>query len=169
MKEVLRSRNLWIMVTLWGGYWLVADLLPRPYLFDLMNSLLIAACLGVAIAYVPSVWRLWFRNDLDGPPLYVMAVVGFMAGTAARHGWNWVWRWLGKPEWMQDHIFTAWLIWVLFTTAVMQLLARDVIRGDVPKENWRWLGIVVAVGVALGLIAIIWVDPQGPLFAKAID
>lgn len=163
MKNVLQSKNFWVVLLLWGGFWPVAAYIPRPFLFDTVNSLSIAACLGVAIAFVPSVYRFFFRNDLDGAHYWVMGIVGALSATAARHMLNWVWRWLDKPGALQDHIIVAWLVWVIFTAACVILLSRDMLKGEIPKENWRWLGIVIGVGVAATLLAVLFLDPQGPL------
>jgi hypothetical protein len=36
-------------------------------------------------------------------------------------------------------------------------------EGEIPSENWRWIGIVIAATLFLALIAIEFLDPAGPM------
>lgn len=159
MMTVLRSKNLLIAVVLWIGFWPLAILIPREWLFDVVNGLAIAACFGVFVAYLPGVWNTVFRNDLDGAHYLVIGICGFAAAQGTRYGWNWLWRYLGKPPYMQDHLFVAWLIWVAFTFACVHLMARGVVHGEMPNRNFRWMGTVVALGTLAALIVIKFFEP----------
>jgi hypothetical protein len=163
---ILKSKNLWVVVALTAVFFLIAPFYPRSYVFDVVNALSIAACIGVLVMYYPSVskklgtWLWIFRNDLSGVHYFIIAVMGLLLYVTVRHVYNVTWRWLGKPEWMIDHLFVAFMIWWTFMIAVMALLSRDMEEGIIPKENWRWIGIFVTLGIALAGLFIIVFDPS---------
>lgn len=154
MRSVLASRNVRVMAVLWGGFWPVAWFIPRDIVYDIVYALSIAACFGVVVAYLPSVKKFFFRNDLDGSHYLVIGITGMLGLTAVRQVWTWAWRILDQPESMTNSFFIAWVTFCMFTCACVHLMARDVIAGEIPRENWRWLGIVMAMAVAISLMLI---------------
>jgi hypothetical protein len=161
---ILRSKNFWAVVLLSGLYWGLAPFATSSVVFDIVNALSIAGCIGVMFMYYPSVasklgWLWPFRNDLAGVHYFIIGVLGVLFYIASRHTWNVVWRWLDKPAWMQDHLFVGFMIWWTFMIAVMGLLSRDMEHGQIPKENWRWVGIFVTLGLALAGVFITVFDP----------
>lgn len=166
LSIILKSRNLWTVVVLTALFFLIAPLFPRSYVFDVSNSFSVAGVIGVIVMYYASIARktgswLWvFRNDLSGVHYFVIGIMGLMSYVAIRHTYNSIWRWLGKPEWMADHLFVSYLIFGTFIIAVMHLLSRDLEEGQIPKENWRWVGIWTAVGIALAGLSVTFLDPS---------
>lgn len=160
MNGILRAPHIWIAAALWGGFWLVAWVVPRAWLFDAVNALTISIGAGVLVAYAPGVRASLARRDLSGGHYLVMGIAVAWAATTARHAYNWLWRYLGQPDDMINHPFVAFLIWMLFTAGLLHLLARDAIEGQIPPRNWVTVGISVAVGLALALGFIVWLEPS---------
>jgi hypothetical protein len=163
---ILKSKNFWVVVALSAMFWLIAPHYNRSYVFDVVNALSIAGCIGVVVMYYPSVakklgtWWWVFRNDLSGVHYFIIGVMGLLIYVAARHTYNVVWRWNDKPAWMIDHLWVAFMIWWTFMIAIMALLSRDMEEGMIPKENWRWIGIFVTFGLALAGLFITVFDPS---------
>lgn len=174
MMTIIKSRNLWVGLLISAAFWALAPLFPRSYVFDVTNALSIAGCVGVLVMYYPSVARktgswLWvFKNDLSGAHYFVIGLIGFVSYIASRHLWNQVWRWLGKPDWMQDHLIVAYLIFGTSVLCLMHLLSRDMEEGKIPSENWRWVGIFTAIGVAMAGLMIAFFDPSPSLVLDTI-
>jgi hypothetical protein len=134
-------------------------------MFDIVNAFSIAGAIGVIVMYYPSVakkrndWFWIFHNDLEGVHYFIIGVMGLLFYTAARHLYNVVWRWLEKPPWMSDSLFVGYMIWFVAMVCLMHLLSRDMEAGEIPKENWRWVGIFVTVAIALAGLFITVLDP----------
>jgi hypothetical protein len=166
MMIILKSKNFWIVVGLSLVYWLFAPVMSRSYVFDIANAFSIAGAIGVIVMYYPSVakklgtWLWIFKNDLEGVHYFIIGVMGLLFYTASRHVYNLTWRWMGKPEWMIDHLFVGYMIWFVAMVCLMHLLSRDMERGEIPRENWRWVGIFVTLGIALAGLFITVMDPS---------
>ena len=60
---MLQSRNFWAAVVLLSVFWPVAWFLPLDWLFDIMNSLAIAACVALVIVYGPGLRHFLMQDD----------------------------------------------------------------------------------------------------------
>jgi hypothetical protein len=165
MVNILKSKNLWTALAIWGLYWVISPYIPRHWVFDTVNAFSVAASIGVVVMYYPSVAKaegtwLWpFKNDLSGSHYFVLGVIGIMGITAIRHTWNTVWRWSGKPPEMQDHLVVGFFIWVTVTVAILHMTSRGMEGGQIPQENWRWVGITASLGVLIAGFYILYLEP----------
>jgi hypothetical protein len=160
--SVLRSRRFWICLGAVISF-LPLISLPPNYLFDVVNALTVAVGVGVLIAYFPGICKSLREPKWDGTHYLVMGIFVTWIATAVRHLWNWVWRFLGKPPDMIEHPFVAFLVWATFMGGIMHMTAKGALDGEIPRENWIRLGIVVAFGVMMGLLVIIFLEPSYPL------
>lgn len=169
MLTILQSRNFWIFSVFTGLFFIFAPLFQRSYVFDVANSFSIAGVVGVMVMYYASVakktgsWAWIFYNNLSGAHYFIIGLLGFCIYIAVRHTYNAVWRWNGKPDIMLDHLFVAYLISLTALIAAMHLLSRDLTDGRIPLENWRWVGICVAIALALAGVTIAFLDPSPPV------
>jgi hypothetical protein len=63
---------------------------------------------------------------------------------------------------MIDHPFVAFLVWATFMGGVMHMTAKGALDGEIPRENWIRLGLVIALGVMTGLLVIVFLEPSHP-------
>ena len=136
--------------------------LPRHYMFDVVNALTVAVGCGVLIAYFPGIVRSLAQPKWEGSHYLVLGVFVTWVATDLRHLWNWLWRFLAKPPDMIDHWFVALLVWVTFLGGVLHLTAKGAIDGEIPREYWIRLGATVAAGIAVALLVIIFLEPAVP-------
>jgi hypothetical protein len=162
---ILRSKNFWIIVALSVLYWAAAPFVNRSVMFDVVNAFSIAGAIGVITMYYPSVakkrnnWLWIFENNLEGVHYFIIGVMGLLLYTGVRHTYNVAWRWMDKPAWMIDHLFVGYMIWGVSMVCIMHLLSRDMEQGEIPRENWRWVGIFVTLAIALAGLFITVLDP----------
>lgn len=163
---ILRSKNFWVLAAACAFYWGVAPLVPRHYVFDFVNAFSIAGVAGVFVMYYASICKkegslLWFfRNDLTGAHYFIASFLGLCLYVLFRHLYTAVWRWSGKPDWMIDSLLLGFVVYMTALLALMQLLSRDVQEGQIPKGNWRWVGIFTAIAIALVGVSILYLDPK---------
>jgi hypothetical protein len=112
----------------------------------------------LVIVYGAGLKHFFTRNDLDGAHYLVAGIAGFGATQAVRYMFNWTWRLLDKPPGFLDNVFLAFVLWVSVLCALMHLMARNVIKGQIPRDNYKVVGIVIGVGVAISLIVISFLE-----------
>lgn len=160
-KQIIRNRILPTALMVWGGYWLVAPLLNRAFLFDLLSSLVISAGLGMwvmfGLACIETI-RLP-RDEIDGGNFLILCIWTFVTAIMGRQAWGHAWRYLGRPEWMPDALTNGFLIYMMLTAIVLGLMSKDAIKGRVPPEGYRLLGIIVAIAFSIAAIVVIVFDP----------
>lgn len=175
MKTTVNSRNLWIMVILWGGYWSFAPYVPRHILFDILNALSIAACLGVIVVFYPSVamkvgsWRWFMFNNLSSAHYFVGALCGTMLYVIMRHTYNMLWRILvDVQDPYQNSLVVGFMIWFITTIAYAFVISLDLEEGHVPARNWRLVGVIFVAGASMAGLIISWLEPAPPLWLRAL-
>lgn len=172
MKTTLKSVNVRLTIILLGSFWLIAPFMARDVLFDAVNGLCIAACTGVILIYYPSVanrfgtWRWFMLNRLSGPHYFILALTGIMGHIIFRCAWNWVWRLLCQVDDIQNSLWVAFNIWFATIMAGMFMVARDLEEGHIPQENWWWIGMATAVGLAMAFTTVSFMEPDAPSWLK---
>jgi hypothetical protein len=133
-------------------------MVPQPIFVELINGLVAALSVGLAIAYAPGIWTMTRRSPykLSGADMLVLGVTMVQVAIAALFAWAWLYRYSSAPEWMDNHIFRGWMIYQLMIGCVLHLLASDVgvLKNEVPARSWKHLGLIAAIGIGLGLIAL---------------
>lgn len=138
-----------------GAFWVFAPMLSLDYVFVIVSSITFAVSVGVTVAYFGGAARASVRpHHLTRAYLLVLGIAAAWASNAARSMWTWTLRYFDRPEWMQDSLIPAFLIYILFWAGVFHLLATQAIDDDVPSQKWRQIGIVTAIAicVSLGLV-----------------
>jgi hypothetical protein len=161
MMGIFRSRRFVIAVLAVLGF-LPLIFLQRHYMFDVVNALTVSVGVGVLIAYFPGIWRSLMEPRWSGSHYLIFGIFLTWVATATRHLWNWVWRFLGKPPEMIDHPIVAFMVWLTFTGGILHMMAKGALDGEIPRENWIRLGVMVAIGVVTGLLVIIFLEPSYP-------
>lgn len=160
MFGLFKNRTIWHALAYWAAFIPLAYYVPREHLFDVLYAIACCVGVGVLVAYGPGMWRSLKLQTLNGGHYLVLGIGCTWTATIARFVWGWAWRFLGRPDWMVDHVFIAFTVWVLISGGALHLTAKNAINGAIPKSNWLWLGAVSACGVALALLIVVGLDIQ---------
>ena len=131
-------------------------------MFDVVNALTVAVGVRCPDRILPGIVEVSLNRNGSGSHYLVLGMFVTWVATDLRHLWNWLWRFLAKPPDMIDHWFVALLVWVTFLGGVLHLTAKGAIDGEIPREYWIRLGATVAVGIAVALLVIIFLEPAVP-------
>lgn len=156
---MMRSRRYRVIITLFALaiFWPIAFLLPRPYLFDVMNALGVSVGLGVLGTYSGAALQ-GFRDETCTPGhLLVVGIVLAWFAVVIRLVVSWAWRLFDYPPALAEHVLLAFAVWLFFLGGVLHLTARNAVGDRIPRGNWIILGLSVTVGTLLGIILIFWV------------
>ena len=136
-----------------------ALLLPRLYLFDLINALTTGLGGAIMFAFWPgmreSVHRMRNPGMVEAGHYLVIGLLVFTAMWVFRTDWIAVWRALDEPDRGLDHIVFALAAWLVFPGAVLLLLSPKLLGGAVPRAGWSMLRN------ALGVAAVLFVGLAG--------
>jgi len=157
---VVRSKTFWILTFVVLSFWPFAILLPRAYLFDIVNSFTVCVGIGLLIAFMAGAKTALRENLRTGGQFLVLGIVCTWAPTVTRHLYNWIWRYMGKPEFMIDHELVAFMVYVTAVGGFLHLFASHAIDNKVPETSWRQLGIVVTLSLMVASFFILYFEPS---------
>jgi hypothetical protein len=164
MVKLLSSRTLWMAALLWGIFWPLALYMSRHDLFDLLNALSVSIGVGVLVAYLPATYKALTTDHRTGGDLLVLGIDCTWFAVIGRQIYLWYWRWhtsveaINRGEGPLNHIFFAFLVWMLISGGLLHLSARGAIEG-IPPINWVIIGGTVASGLALFLGVLLFLGP----------
>jgi hypothetical protein len=164
MMKLITSRTLWTAIGLWALFWPMAFGMTRHALFDLLNALSVSVGVGVLIAYLPATYKALTTSHRTGGDLLVLGINCTWFAVIGRQIYLWWWRWhtnieaINRGEGPLNHVFFAFLVWMLILGGVLHLSARGAIEG-IPPVNWVIIGGTVASGLALFLCVLLFLGP----------
>jgi hypothetical protein len=162
MIAAAKSKVFWTGVVVWLCFWPFAILIPKDYLFDIVNAFSVCVGIGVIIAYMPGIKAALEARKMTAGQFLILGIACTWLATVGRHLYNWIWRYLGKPEAMIDHPMVAFLVVMLVSGGFLHLSASHAIDEEFPETSWRQLGIVTAFSLAVASFFILYFEPLRP-------
>lgn len=140
-------------------YWPLALFIPKPVFLELINGVVASSSIGIVMAFIPGAWTsLRLRPyRLQGAHLLVLGITLLQFAIAALFAWGWAYRVFDKPEWMIDHLFRGWLVYLISIAGLLHLMATDIEHEAMPSRGWMRLCAAVAAGLLLSVILILFV------------
>jgi hypothetical protein len=148
----LRSPVIWTGLLISALFWVLWPFLPVKLTFDMLNAVVVSVGIGVVVAYAPGIFVALRRDrrELTSGKILIIGIIATWVATNVRSAWNWAWRYYHKPPEMIDHPVVAFMLLILIMGGVLHLTARDAIDGQVPRQVWRRVGIIIAIGLSAG-------------------
>jgi hypothetical protein len=159
---MLRNRVIQVCLLVWAAFLPAAALLPRMYLFDLINALTTGIGGAIILAFWPgmreSICKLRRPGTAEAGHYLVLGLLVFTTIWVFRTDWIAIWRALGEPDRGLDHIVFALAAWCVFPAAVLLLLSPKLLRGSVPRAGWAmlWNAFGVSAFLFVGLVCWRW-------------
>lgn len=167
LRDMLRSRTLWLGLTLIFGYWLVVPFTPiRPQNEFLRIGRTLVA-IAVTIAFLPGIVKALRTPWPSYSGQLILGIVLSWLGVTGSAGWVLIWASGGQPQWMLDSNINGWFLWLQILGGTLHLTAKHSVEDDIPRPNWIRLGIAVAAGVLIG-IAVMASAPDMHSLAQAL-
>lgn len=158
MTRFLRNRVILSFGAAWILYWPITALIPVKLFPELINGMLASISFGVAVAYTPGVWRTLrkYPYEMSAGHLLTLGVSVLHWAITFLFAWGWIYRIVGRPEWMIDHPLRGWLIYTLFLGGVLHLMAGDTQDAHaVPSRGWVNVGALTAGGLGLTVVLML--------------
>jgi len=141
-----------IIIGTWIAFLPLGFLLPRPLLFQILNSICIANGFGVGIMFWQGEWSIlnrrpssWGAGDVlvIGVVTVAFGISGIFLDYLIEHA-------LGA--YLTGDIVNAFMRWIIASGLTLQLIASGSQDGRIPSRAYRETGIVIAVGVGAALV-----------------
>lgn len=159
MRRLVRNRIFLAVVAAWLAYWPVTLIADRSVLLEAVSGMIAAISAGIVCAYAPGAWSVLRLRPykLTGADLLLLGVVVVQFSITLLFIWSWSYRLLGGPDWMVDHYFRGWVIYLLFIGNVLHLLAWDTDEKNhiLPTKSWVHIGSLVAIGLGLAVLLML--------------
>lgn len=157
---MLRNRVIQVCLLIWVAFVPAAAVLPRLYLFDLINALTTGIGGAVVVAFLPgmreSIRRLRRPGAVEAGHYLVLGLLIFTSMWVFRTDWIAIWRTLDEPERGLDHIVFAFAAWCVFPAAVLLLLSPKLLHGSVPRAGWTMLWNALGLAALLFVALVCW-------------
>lgn len=147
MRVLLRSNMLWLALFVWVIFWPFVFILDRDTLYESVTAIAGAIGIGVLVAYTPGIIRAIRADDRRSGNLLILGIGCTWFAAVGNRVWGWTYNLLGHPEWMLQHPFISFLIWIFFTGGVLHLTAYNAVDGRVPPKAWAYVGGITAAGL----------------------
>lgn len=157
-----RFAKNWIILTVfaaWFLYWPVTYFIDRTMLFEFVNGMIAALSIGITLAFFPGAWRALRERPykMSGAHLLVLGINLVQISIAALFAWGWAYRLFEKPQWMVDHLFRGWLVYLLFIGGLLHMMAADIDHDVMPSRGWLHVCAAIAAGLGIAVILLLFV------------
>lgn len=153
----MKKRNylLWAAVALVIVYWLVAPLVPRPFVRNMVSILSLVATVLLIYKFSSAAWGVLVRQDRDesGAHYAILGAVTSSIGVAWTGLFSMIWIYFGQPmAWSATATSSfgfaliavgKWLMWV----------SPDSVRADVNYPIGFWRLVLAAFSLVLAYLA----------------
>jgi hypothetical protein len=166
VRRIIRNKLVQSTLVAWVLFWLVAYVLPTTYTFDVTNSFSISVGIGALFIFWRGFWASITAEVIQPRHFLVFGLWNSIFWTISRHGWNWFWRYMGKPAWMIDHDFVAFQIaalsiaWCYVMISKPPIDVEDMLPGQIPVRNWQTLGFYVTLALFIAGLFIAFLEPS---------
>ena len=153
-----------LILLIWTAFIPFGWILPRSTLFEILNSLCVASCIGVLIAFWRSEWTLlaWPPRSWRAGDVLVLALGMLAFGLSLQFTELWALQIMGVTS-VSNSLLSAFSRWVVASAATIILIAAGSEDGHVPPRAYRRAGIVAAVGIVTTLLMIVFAPPADGL------
>ena len=141
-----------IIVGMWIAFIPLGLLLPRPLLFQILNSVCIASGFGVGVMFWQGEWSILSRRPSSwrSGDVLVIGVVTVAFGLSGIFLDYLINHALGVYP--TGDLINAFMRWIIASGLTLQLMASGSQDGSIPSRAYRETGIVIAVGIGAALI-----------------
>lgn len=144
-----------------GAFAVAAVVLPRPYLFDLVNGMAIAFSVAVTVRYwiglVDFFRAVLFARPLEPGHLLITGSVLILIAFAGRTVWIEVWRQTyDGGHGSLDHVAFGFLAWLLVPACLLALAGPRLWRVTHARKEGPTVAVAVAGGILLSLAFAAW-------------
>ncbi|MEN5275740.1 hypothetical protein ABE527_02205 [Brucella sp. TWI432] len=158
MANVKNNRLLWLAFSIALAFWMLAPLVPNPYLSSALSFALLCASVMTFYQYTPPAYRVLFKQERHygpdggrGSHLAVVAVFLFAIGSASSGMYGLWWNFNGQPpDWIGSAQSQFGRACHIAAFSLMQISPQITTDGLKIKAQWWVVAIISTVLLLIG-------------------
>lgn len=155
VRGLLRPKTFCAVALLIGAYVAAALLLPKLWVAEIVNGVLIATSLAVLWAYGPiSLDGIRNPSKSTRQQYLALGICAVWSCILAFRLWSTVYLNVGRPAWMEQHWFPYAALYMCAMAGVFTLRAPATLPGNRTRRSWRFIALALIGGVILAIILL---------------
>lgn len=155
IKGVMRPKTFFAVVLLLGAYALAALVLPRLWVAEIVNGILMATSIAIIIAYGPTAMEGVRNPRLSTRQQYLaIGVCSVWLCILAFRVWSTVYLNVGRPAWMEQHWFPYATLYMCALAGIFTLRAPATLPGNRTRRSWTYIAIALGGGVIIATVLL---------------
>ena len=150
IRGLLNPKTFCAIAILLGAYPIGVNFLPKLWMAEIVNGVLISTSAAVLFAYGPIALD-GIRNPAKSTRQQYLAIgiCAVFVCTLMFRLWSTVYLNVGRPAWMEQHWFPYAALYLYALAGVFILRAPATLPGNRTRRSWRYIGIALTGGVIL--------------------
>lgn len=152
---IARPRTFFAVALLLGAYVAGALILPKLWLAEIVNGVIVTTWLAVIWAYGPTALE-GVRNPARSTRQQYLALglCAVAVCTEVFRIWSTVYLNVGRPAWMEQHWIPYASLYGFALAGVFILRAPAVLPGNRTRRSWRFIAFALLGGAVLGIVLL---------------
>lgn len=150
IKGLMRPKTFFAVVVLLGAYVLAVLTLPRLWVAEIVNGVLMSTSIAIIMAY-GTVALDGIRSPRTSTRQQYLAigVCAVWVCILAFRVWSTIYLNVGRPAWMEQHWFPYATLYMCALAGVFTLRAPATLPGNRTRRSWRYIAIAFGGGVII--------------------
>lgn len=155
-RGLLEPKTFCVVLFMAAMYVVAAWLLPKLWLAEVINGLLISAGGAVVIAYGPTAFAALRDYRRTTKVQYLgLGVVMIVITVILFRLWSAVYLNVGQPAWMEQHWLPYSLLYMTFIAFVFLLRAPATLPGNRTRRSWHYILWSMMIGLIIAVTTIL--------------
>lgn len=146
MRKTLTSRAFWMAVGAMIFFAGSAVVIPGAALLEVVSGLLLGVAVAITLTWMPAAIIAIREGVGDGYRQLNLAIMVTWLAIAIQSIRAIVFRWMGRPDWLIEPHFSAFIAYLVLLAGMLYLIAPGTEDGQVPVKNWTMMIVSVAAG-----------------------
>lgn len=154
MKNLTTNLAIWLMAAGIGAFVAVYAAFGQATTIEIASGMLLGGCLVIALTWLPTTLIGISKGTKGGAEVLAFGICSIGLFGAIRQSWTQVYRYLERPEWMLAHWSYPLMLWCLFWSTFVIIVAPGTADGEIPVTNKIYLLAATGIGALVAGIAI---------------
>lgn len=154
MKRLTTNLAIWLMAAGLAAFAVVYTLFGQHTTIEIASAMLLGGCIVIALTWLPTTLVGISKGTRGGAEVLAFGICSMGLFGATRQIWTQVYRYLGQPEGMLEHWTYPLILWALFWSTFVVIVAPGTQDGEIPITNKIYLLAATGIGALVAGIAI---------------
>lgn len=146
MNRITTNLALWLMVSGIASFALLYPMLGQLDTVEVASGCLMGACTVIGLSWLPTAYRGAVNGARSGAEVLALGLCSLGIFGTIRQGWTFAYRFLDRPQAMLDNWTYPLILWSVFWSLLIVIIAPGTQQGEIPPANKRYMIVVGIIG-----------------------